>query len=77
MCLLSLVRPVLRPCAPLKANEVGEAVRPLHTKRQRQLMAMFPSILGVMQHIATLSVHKPITFTHGQHWRHYAGPTLR
>ncbi len=23
--------------------------RPLHTKRQRQLMAMFPSILGVMQ----------------------------
>ena len=29
----------------------GEAadLRPLHTKRQRQLMAMFPSILGVMQ----------------------------
>ncbi len=24
-----------------------------------------------------LSVHKPITFTHGWHWRHYAGPTLR
>ncbi len=24
-----------------------------------------------------LSVHKPITFTHGRHWRHYAGPTLR
>ncbi len=24
--------------------------RPLHTKRQRQLMAMFPSILGIMQH---------------------------
>ncbi len=24
-------------------------LRPLHTKRQRQLMAMFPSILGVMQ----------------------------
>ncbi len=27
----------------------GSLLRPLHTKRQRQLMAMFPSILGVMQ----------------------------
>ena len=25
-------------------------LRPLHTKRQGQLMAMFPTILGVMQH---------------------------
>ena len=24
-----------------------------------------------------LSVHKPITFTHGRHWQQYAGPTLR
>ena len=42
-------------------------LRPLHTKRQRQLMAIFPSILGIM-----LSVHKPITFTHGWHWWQYA-----
>ena len=35
-----------------EAQTCGPPIRPLHTKRQRQLMAMamFPSILGIIQH---------------------------